>query len=251
MEISKMDKNWKIETMAIQAGYEPKDGEPRVMPIVQSTTFKYDNAQCVADLFDLKREGFFYTRLANPTVDAFEKKIAAMEGGVAAVALAAGQTATMLSILNVCPAGYHVVASGALYGGTVTLFSERIKKMGVTVDYVPANATKEEIIAASNDKTRAIFIEVLTNPSLTVTDFEQFSAAAKELGVPLIADNTFPSPYLCNPLEHGADFVVHSATKYIDGHAVTLGGVVVEKGGFNWNNGKFPEFTEPDPAITV
>ena len=243
-----MDKNWKIETMAIQAGYEPKDGEPRVMPIVQSTTFKYDNAQCVADLFDLKREGFFYTRLANPTVDAFEKKIAAMEGGVAAVALAAGQTASLLSILNVCPAGYHVIASGALYGGTVTLFSERIKKMGVTVDYVPANATKEEIIAASNDKTRAIFIEVLTNPSLTVTDFEQFSAAAKELGVPLIADNTFPSPYLCNPLEHGADFVVHSATKYIDGHAVTLGGVVVEKGGFNWNNGKFPEFTEPDPS---
>lgn len=243
-----MDKNWKIETKCIQAGYDPKDGDPRVMPIVQSTTYKYDDAQGVADLFDLKREGFFYTRLANPTVDAFEKKIAAMEGGVAAVALAAGQTATLLSILNVCPAGFHVVASGALYGGTVTLLSERIKRMGVDVTFVSANATKEEIVAASNDKTRAIFIEVLANPALTVVDFEQFSGAAKELGVPLIADNTFPSPYLCNPFDYGADFVVHSATKYIDGHAVSLGGVVVEKGGFNWNNGKFPEFTEPDPS---
>ncbi|MBO4490443.1 MAG: O-acetylhomoserine aminocarboxypropyltransferase/cysteine synthase [Lentisphaeria bacterium] len=243
-----MDKNWKIETLAVQAGYEPKNGDPRIVPIVQSTTYKYDDAQSVADLFDLKSPGFFYTRLANPTVDCFEKKMAALEGGVAAVAVAAGQTANTLAILNVCPAGHHVISSAALYGGTVTLFTERFKRMGVDVTLVPPESTVEEILAAARPETRCIFAETLTNPSLTVTNFEVFSAAAKKLGVPLIVDNTFPSPFLCNPFRFGADIVTHSATKYIDGHATSVGGVIVEKGDFNWKNGKFPEFTEPDKS---
>lgn len=243
-----MEKNWKFETLAVQAGYEPKDGEPRVVPIVQSTTYKYDNAQSVADLFDLKREGFFYTRLANPTVDAFEKKMAALEGGVAAVAVSAGQTANTMAILNICPAGFHVIASAGLYGGTVTLFTARMKKLGVEVTLVPYDADAETILAAARPETRCVFVETLANPALSVADFDSFSKAARTLGVPLIADNTFPSPYLCRPFEFGADIVTHSTTKYIDGHAVSVGGVIVEKGGFNWNNGKFPEFTEPDAS---
>ncbi len=243
-----MNNNWKFETKAIQAGYEPKDGEPRVMPIVQSTTYKYDNAQSVADLFDLKREGFFYTRLANPTVDAFEKKMAALEGGVAAVAVSAGQTANTLAILNICPAGYHVVASAGLYGGTVTLFTARLKKMGVEVTLVPYDAKADVILAAAKENTRCIFLETLANPALSVADFEEFSKAAKTLGVPLIADNTFPTPYLCNPFEYGVDIITHSTTKYVDGHATSVGGIIIEKGGFNWDNGKFPEMVEPDPS---
>lgn len=239
-------KNWKLETRAVQCGWEPKNGEPRVLPIYQSTTFKYDDAASVADLFDLKTDGFFYTRLANPTVDAFEKKVAALEGGVAAVAVAAGQTANALAIMNVCPAGGHVVASAALYGGTVTLLTTTLKRMGVEVTMVPYNSTKEQIVAAAKDNTRAIFAETLTNPSVNVLDFDVWSAAAKELGVPFIVDNTFPTPYLCRPFEHGADIVTHSATKYMDGHAQSIGGIIVEKGDFDWSNGKFPEFTEPD-----
>ncbi len=244
-----MDKNWSFDTLAVQGGYEPGNGEARILPLYQSTTFKYDDAQSVADLFDLKREGFFYSRLANPTVDAFEKKIAMLEGGVAAVALSSGQTANALAILNVVSEGArHVVASSGLYGGTMALLNNTLKKMGVTITYVAPDADYETIVKAITPETRAVFTETLANPALCVADLEVFAKAAHDNGLPLIVDNTFPSPALCRPFEFGADLVVHSTTKYIDGHATSVGGIIVEKGDFNWKNGKFPEFTEPDDS---
>ena len=239
-------KNWKPETQAVHCGWTPKNGEPCQLPIFQSTAYKYNDAQSVADLFDLKADGFFYSRLANPTVAALETKIAAMEGGVAAVGVTSGQTANMLAIMNVCPSGGHVLASAALYGGTVTLFTMTLKRMGVEVTMVPHDATADEIVAAARPNTRALFAETLTNPSVCVLNFEAYSEAAKRLGVPLIVDNTFATPYLCRPFDFGADIVTHSATKYLDGHQTSIGGVIVEKGDFNWSNGNFPEFTEPD-----
>ena len=243
-----MSEKWKMETLAVQAGYTPENGGPRVLPIVQSTTYKYDDVQSVADLFDLKREGFFYTRLANPTVDCFEKKIAAMEGGVAAVATSSGQCANTLALLNIARSGDHIVSVSSLYGGTYTLFSSSFKKLGIEFTFIPPTATEEEIMAAVRPNTKAIFGETLTNPSLDVLDIETFANAAHKCGLPLIVDNTFPTPILCRPFEFGADIVVHSTTKYIDGHATSIGGIVVEKGGFNWDNGKFPELVEPDPT---
>ena len=240
------DKNWKPETQAVHCGWTPKNGDPCQLPIFQSTAYKYSDAQSVADLFDLKSDGFFYSRLANPTVAALETKIAEMEGGVAAVAVTAGQTANMLAIMNVCPCGGHVLASAALYGGTVTLFTMTLKRMGVDVTMVPHDATADEIVAAARPNTRALFAETLTNPSVCVLNFEAYSEAAKRLGVPLIVDNTFATPYLCRPFDFGADIVTHSATKYLDGHQTSIGGIIVEKGDFNWSNGNFPEFTEPD-----
>ena len=243
-----MNKEWKAATLAVQAGYEPGDGEPRVTPIVQSTTYRYDNTQSVADLFDLKRAGFFYSRLANPTVDVMEKKIAALEGGVAAVALSSGQTANTLAILNIAKAGDHVVASAALYGGTVNLFTVTLPKMGINVTLVDSEASEAEISAAVRPNTRAIFAETIANPALTVLDFEKFAKVAKRFDLPFIVDNTFPTPVLCNPFEFGANIVTHSTTKYLDGHATSVGGIVVEGGNYNWANGKFPELSEPDPS---
>ena len=243
-----MNKNWKPATLAVQAGYDPKDGEPRVTPIVQSTTYRYDTTQSVADLFDLKREGFFYSRLANPTVDVMEKKIAALEGGVAAVALSSGQTANTLAILNIAKAGDHVVASAALYGGTVNLFAVTLPKMGIKVSLVDAEASEEEIAREVRPNTRAIFAETIANPALTVLDFEKFANVAKRFDLPFIVDNTFPTPILCKPFEFGANIVTHSTTKYLDGHATSVGGVVVEGGNYNWANGKYPELSEPDPS---
>ena len=243
-----MDKNWKIETLAIQAGYEPENGASRVVPIVQSTTYKYDDVQSVADLFDLKREGFFYTRLANPTVDAFEKKIAAMEKGVAAVAVSSGQTANAFALMNIARAGDHVLALSSLYGGTVSLFTNTLKKAGIEITFVTPEMDEAAVNAAIRENTKAVFIEALANPALLVADFEMYAKVAHAHGVPLIVDNTFPTPILCRPFEFGADIVTHSTTKYIDGHATAVGGIVVEKGGFDWCNGKFPEFTEPDSS---
>ena len=243
-----MDKNWKAATLAVQGGYEAKDGDPRIASIVQSTTYRYDNTQSVADLFDLKREGFFYSRLANPTVDVMEKKIAALEHGVAAVALSSGQTANTLAIMNIAKAGDHVVASAALYGGTVNLFTVTLPKMGIKVTLVDADASEAEIAAAVRPNTRAIFAETIANPALTVLDFERFSNVAKRFDLPFIVDNTFPTPILCNPFDFGANIVTHSTTKYLDGHATSVGGVVVEGGNYNWANGKFPELSEPDPS---
>lgn len=241
-------KNWKLETIAVQAGYTPEDGAARIVPITQSTTYKYDDVQSVADLFDLKKAGFFYTRLANPTVNAFEKKIAALEGGVDAVATSSGQTANALALMNIARAGDHVVAVSSLYGGTVSLFTNTLKKTGISFTMISPESSAEEIQAAIKPNTKAVFAEMLANPALIVLDIEKFAKVAHANGIPLVVDNTFPTPFLCRPFEWGCDIVTHSTTKYIDGHATSVGGIVVEKGGFDWTNGKFPEFTEPDES---
>ncbi|MDD4817763.1 MAG: PLP-dependent transferase [Victivallaceae bacterium] len=241
--------NWKFETKTIQCGYTTeKNGEPRVLPICQSTTYKYNDAQSVADWFDLKAPGHIYSRLTNPTVSAFEAKMAALEGGVGAIATSSGQTANAIAILNVAPSGYHVIAVSAIYGGTFNLFKHTLKKMNVEFTFVRPDATEDELEKAVRPNTRAVFGETIANPALNVLDFNKFSAFAKRHRIPFIVDNTFPTPYLCNPFEFGADIVTHSSTKYLDGHATSVGGVVIEKGDFNWNNGKFPEFTEPDES---
>ena len=241
-------KKWRPETLAVQAGYVPGNGEARVLPLYQSTTFKYRDAQSVADLFDLKTSGFFYSRLANPTVAAFEEKIAALEGGVAAVATSSGQAANAMAIMNLAQTGDHVVAASSLYGGTVSLFANTLKKSGIAFTFISPEATDAEIDAAIRPETRAIFAEVLANPALVVLDIERFAAAAHRHGLPLIVDNTFPTPVLCNPFRFGADIVTHSTTKYIDGHASSVGGIIVEKGGFDWHGGRFPGLTEPDES---
>ena len=239
---------YRIETECIHAGYEPKNGEPRVLPIVQSTTYKYDTAQAMGDLFDLKASGFFYTRIGNPTLDAVEKKIAALEGGVGAMLTSSGQAASLLSVWNICHSGDHVVSSGAIYGGTFNLFNKTLREMGVDCTFVSPDSTEEELNAAFRENTRCVFAETLSNPSLVVTDLEKFAKAAHAHGVPLIVDNTFPTPMNCRPFAFGADIVTHSTTKYMDGHAVQVGGVIVDSGNFNWDNGKFPGLTEPDDS---
>ena len=241
-------KDLQRDTLCIHAGYKPGNGQPRVVPIVQSTTYTYESSQEMGDLFDLKAEGFFYTRLGNPTNDCVERKIAALEGGVGAMITSSGQTASLLSVLNICTAGQHMVCSSAIYGGTFNLFFKTIKEMGVEVTFVPPAASLEELRAAMRENTRCVFAETLSNPSLVVTDLELFAQAAHEHGVPLIVDNTFPTPINCRPIEFGADIVVHSTTKYMDGHAVQVGGVIVDSGKFNWDNGKFPALTEPDES---
>ncbi|ACH40285.1 O-acetyl-L-homoserine sulfhydrylase [Citrifermentans bemidjiense Bem] len=243
-----MKKDWRIETQAIQEGFAPKDGDPRILPIYQSTTFKFSSAEHVAKLFDLEVGGHFYTRLSNPTAEGFETKIAAMEGGVAAMATSSGQAATSMAIMNICQAGQHVVAASTLYGGTYSLFANTFPKMGIEVTFVDPEADEAAIEAAFRPETRALFGETIGNPGLNVLDFEKFSRIAKKMQVPLIIDNTFPTPYLCRPFEHGADIVIHSATKYIDGHATSVGGVIIDSGNFNWGNGKYPEMTEPDSS---
>ena len=242
------EQKFHLETLAVQAGYTPGNGDPRICPIVQSTTFKYDDAQSVADLFDLKTEGFFYTRLSNPTVDALEKKIAALEGGVSCICTSSGQAANSNAILNLASVGDHVVACSSLYGGTVALFSNTLKKSGIEFSFVRPEVSEADLQAAIRPNTKAIFAEVLCNPSVVVLDIEKFARVAHANGLPLIVDNTFPTPMLCRPFEWGADIVTHSTTKYMDGHASSLGGAIIEKGGFDWATGKFPEFTNPDES---
>lgn len=241
-------KDWSIETKAVQSGYSPKNGEPRVTPIAQSTTYKYDSCQSIADLFDLKVAGHMYSRISNPTVEVFENKMAALEGGVGALALSAGQTASTLSVLNICEAGDHFVALSTLYGGTYNLFKHTLKKLGLEVTFVSPEASSDEVKQAFKSNTKLLFGESLSNPGTDMLDFEKFSAIAKDMDVPFIVDNTFPTPYLCNPLQLGADIVVHSTTKYVDGHATSVGGMIVDGGTFNWANGKFPGLTEPDES---
>lgn len=241
-------KKWSLETKAIQSGWEPKNGEPRVLPITQSTTYKYDTAKNVAQLFDLEVEGHMYSRLSNPTCDAFEKKIADLEGGVGALATSSGQTASTLAIMNIASCGDHFVAVGTLYGGTVSLFTNTLKKMGVTVTLLDAELPLEELQKYIQPNTKAVFGETIANPALDILDFDKFSTLAHNNEIPLIVDNTFGTPYLCRPFEHGADIVIHSATKYIDGHATSVGGVIVDGGTFDWTRGKFPEFTEEDQS---
>lgn len=239
-----MDK--KLSTICVQGCYEPGDGEPRVIPIVQSTTYKYNSAETMGKLFDLETDGFFYTRLANPTLDAVEKKIAALEGGVGAMLTASGQAASMMSITNICKAGDHVVCASAIYGGTFNLFNKTLRDLGIEFTFMSPTATEEEIMAAFKDNTRAVFTESLANPSLVVTDIEMYARCAHAHNVPLIVDNTFPTPINCRPIEFGADIVVHSTTKYMDGHAVALGGVIVDSGKFDWLKGGYEMLTTPD-----
>lgn len=241
-------KDWKFATKAIQEGYNPQPGEPRILPIYQSTTFFYDDADHVAGLFDLEKSGHFYSRLSNPTLEALENKIASLEGGVGALATSSGQAAATIAILNICQAGEHIIALSTLYGGTYTLFAVTLKKLGIEVTFITPDADIKEIEAAFRPTTKAIYAETIGNPGLNVLDFEKFSQIASANGVPLIIDNTFPTPYLCRPFEHGANIVIHSTTKYIDGQARTVGGVIVDGGNFDWNNGNFPGLTDPDPA---
>ncbi|ACA44919.1 O-acetylhomoserine aminocarboxypropyltransferase/cysteine synthase [Clostridium botulinum] len=241
-------KNWNTETICIQGGYTPKSGEPRILPIIQSTTYKYDDPDTVANLFDLKEEGHMYTRISNPTVAAFEEKIAQLEGGVGAVAVSSGQSATTLAVLNICSAGDHILASSNLYGGTFTLISSTLKKLGIETTFVSPEASEEEILKLAKDNTKMVLGETIGNPSVNILDFHKFSNVAKKIEVPFLVDNTLMTPYLCKPFEYGANIVIHSATKYIDGHATSVGGVVIDGGNFNWRNGKFPSLVDKDPT---
>jgi len=234
------------ETKCLHAGYSPKNAEPRVVPIVQSTTYLYDNVEEVAAVFDDPTRSLIYSRFANPTVMAVENKIAELEGGIGAMCTSSGQAATLLSILNLCSAGDSFISTTEIYGGTVNLFSITLKKFGIECIYVRQDAGDEEIRAAFKPNTKAVFGESLANPALTVLDIEKFAKIAHEYKVPLIVDNTFPTPILCKPIEFGADIVVHSTSKYMDGHALQVGGVIVDSGKFDWTNGNFPDFTEPD-----
>ena len=239
-----------IETQCLYAGYSPKNGEPQTLPICQSTTFKYESTEQVSKLFDLEEAGFFYTRLGNPTVDAVEQKIATLEGGVGALCTASGQAATTFSILTLAAAGDHIVSSSAIYGGSLNLFAVTLKRLGIEVTFVSPEASEDEIQAAFRPNTKALFGETIANPSIEVLDIEKFARIAHSHGVPLIVDNTFPTPINCRPFEWGADIVVHSTTKYMDGHATSVGGAIVDSGNFNWDAyaDKFPGLCTPDES---
>ena len=239
-----------IGTKCVQAGYTPGNGEPRQIPIVQSTTFKYDTSEDMGKLFDLEADGYFYTRLQNPTNDLVAAKIAAMEGGAAGMLTSSGQAANFFALFNICEAGSHIVASSSIYGGTFNLISVTMAKMGIEATFVSPDCTREELDAAFKENTRALFGETIANPALTVLDIEKFADAAHAHGVPLIVDNTFPTPVNCRPIEWGADIVTHSTTKYMDGHGTAVGGAIVDSGNFDWmaHKEKFPGLTTPDES---
>ncbi|MBQ2774653.1 MAG: O-acetylhomoserine aminocarboxypropyltransferase/cysteine synthase [Clostridia bacterium] len=241
--------DFKIETKCVQSGYTPKNGEPRVIPIVQSTTYKYESSDQMGRLFDLEESGYFYTRLQNPTNDYVAAKIAELEGGVGAMLTSSGQAASFYSVFNICSAGDHVVAASAIYGGTFNLFNVTMRKLGIDFTFVKPDASEEELNAAFQENTKAVFAETISNPSLVVLDIEKYARVAHAHGVPLIVDNTFPTPINCRPFEFGADIVTHSTTKYMDGHATSVGGVIVDSGNFDWTqNDKFPGLTTPDDS---
>ena len=235
------------ETKCLRSGYKPKNGEPGVMPIVQSTTYVFDTAAEIGELFNFPN-AHMYSRFSNPTVDCVEKKIADLEGGVGAMCTSSGQMASLMSVLNLCSAGDSIISAAAIYGGTVNLFAVTLKKLGIECIFVDQDADEEEIDKKFKDNTRLVFGETLANPALSVFDIEKFAKIAHKHGVPLIIDNTFATPILCKPFEFGADIVVHSTTKYMDGHALQGGGVIVDSGNFDWNNGKFPELVMPDES---
>ncbi len=240
----------KRETLCVQGGWAPKNGEPRVLPIIQSTTFKYDNSEEMAMLFDLKKEGYFYSRLQNPTNDAVAKKICALEGGVGAMLTSSGQAANFYAVFNICEAGRHVVASTEIYGGTYNLFNVTMRKLGIDCTFVNPEASEEELQKAFRPNTKVMFGETISNPGCNVLDIEKFAAVAHRNGVPLIIDNTFATPINCRPFEWGCDIVTHSTTKYMDGHATQVGGVIVDSGHFDWEKhaDKFPGLCTPDDS---
>ena len=243
-------KNYTLDTKCVQAGYTPKNGEPREMPIYQSTTFKYDTSEDMGKLFDLEASGYFYSRLQNPTCDYVADKIRILEGGSAAMLTSSGQAANFFSIFNIANAGDHVISSASIYGGTFNLFNVTMRKMGIEFTFVSPEATEEEIQAAFRPNTKAVFGETIANPTLNVLDIEKFAKIAHKNGVPLIVDNTFPTPIFCRPIEWGADIVTHATTKYMDGHASTIGGCIVDAGKFDWlkYKDKFPGLTTPDDS---
>lgn len=245
-----MNNSLKPETLCVQGGWQPKNGEPRVVPIYQSTTFKYDTSEQMARLFDLEESGYFYTRLQNPTNDAVAAKIAALEGGVGAMLTSSGQAANFYAVFNICEAGDHLVCSSTIYGGTFNLFGVTLKKLGIEVTFVDPDAPEEEIAAAFRPNTKALFGETLSNPGVHVLDIEKFARIAHAHGVPLIVDNTFATPVNCHPFEWGADIITHSTTKYMDGHATSVGGAIVDSGNFDWDAhaDKFPGLTQPDES---
>jgi O-acetylhomoserine (thiol)-lyase len=245
-----MSKKQNNETICVQGGWNPKKGEPRVLPIYQSTTFKYDTSEQMAKLFDLEEDGYFYSRLQNPTNDAVASKIASLEGGVAAMLTSSGQAASFFAIFNLCSAGDHLVSSSSIYGGTFNLLSVTLKKMGIETTFLNQDASAEEISAAIRPNTKLLFGETISNPGLAVIDIEKFARVAHDHGIPLIIDNTFATPINCRPFEWGADIVIHSTTKYMDGHASTIGGAIVDSGNFDWDAhaDKFPGLTQPDPS---
>lgn len=241
--------NYEFDTKCIQSGYHPGNGEPRTLPIYQSTTYKYDNADTLGQLFDLKAEGHMYSRISNPTLAAVEEKLADLEGGVGAMLVSSGQSANLLAVFNICSAGQNLIAMNNIYGGTINLLSVTLARMGIEVRYINDRMTDDEVDALFDDKTRLVFGETITNPALTVLDISRYASIAHRHGVPLIVDNTFATPLLCRPFAFGADIVTHSTSKYMDGHANVLGGVVIDSGNFDWEaSGKFPELTTPDES---
>ena len=238
----------KIETQCLHAGYTPGNGEPLTLPIYQSTTYKYESTAQVAKLFDLTADGHMYSRISNPTVAAVEAKIAALEGGVGALCTTSGQAASLISVLNILSCGDHILCTSTIYGGTINLFAVTLKRFGIEVSFVDADASEEELKKQLRPNTKAVFAETIANPAIAVLDIEKMAHVAHSHGVPLIVDNTFATPILCRPFEFGADIVIHSTTKYMDGHATQLGGVIVDSGKFDWTNGNFPEFTQPDES---
>ncbi|MCF0175756.1 MAG: O-acetylhomoserine aminocarboxypropyltransferase/cysteine synthase, partial [Bacteroidales bacterium] len=243
-------KNYRINTRCVQAGYTPGNGEPRQIPIIQSTTFKYNTSEDMGKLFDLEAPGYFYTRLQNPTNDYVAAKIAALEGGTAAILTSSGQAANFFALFNICECGSHIVASSSIYGGTFNLISVTMAKMGISTTFISPDCSAEELDAAFRPETRAVFGETIANPALTVLDIEKFAKAAHDHGVPLIVDNTFPTPVNCRPIEWGADIVTHSTTKYMDGHGAAVGGAIVDSGKFDWmaHADKFPGLCTPDES---
>ena len=239
----------RIETQCVQAGYQPENGQPRILPIYQSTTYKYDSAEHLGKLFDLSVPGHMYTRISNPTVEMVENKIAALEGGVGAMLTSSGQAANLLAVLNIASAGDNIVCASAIYGGTINLFGFTLKRLGIEARFFTPEATDEEISALFDERTRLVFGETVANPALIVCDIERLAHIAHAHSVPLVIDNTFPTPVLCRPIEFGCDIVVHSTTKYMDGHASVVGGCIVDSGNFDWEKaGKYPELTEPDES---
>lgn len=244
-----MEKDLKQESLLVQSLEPFSEGEPRVYPLVQSTTFNFTNPETVAELFDLKRTGDMYSRISNPTVNAFENKVAALEGGVGAVAVSSGQAATTAAVLNICESGDSIIATSTLYGGTHTLFDSTLRKLGIDTIFVDPLAPLEELMKAVKDNTKLVFAETIGNPGMNILDFEKFEKLAHNNNIPLVVDNTIATPYLCQPFKYGADIVVHSATKYMDGQGSVVGGLVVDSGNFDWEkSGKFPCLVDPDPA---
>lgn len=246
MDISKIEN---LDTLCVQAGFQPKSGDPRIAPIVQSTTFYYDQAEQLADLFDLKSDGFFYSRLGNPTCDVLERKVASLEGGIGALATSSGQAASTILATNLCAAGDHIICAQTVYGGTFNLFDVTLRKLGIETTFVPPDATEEQIEREVRPNTRLIFGETIANPAITVLAFEQYAAVAKRHGIVFAVDNTLATPIHCRPLKLGANIVLHSATKYLDGHATSVGGLLVDGGNFTFEgNPRYPEFNRPDDS---